>query len=232
MSRNIEIISIEGNIGSGKSTILTVLKQYYADNAHVIFVREPVDEWENITDKDGTTMLQKFYNDPKTYSFPFQMMAYISRLKLLKDGVETALSLNTDKKVVIITERSLYTDKYVFAKMLYNQGNIEEVCYQIYTRWFDEFAKLYQIDKIIYINSSPTICFQRILNRDRLGESSIPLDYLIQCDNYHNEFIEITTKATTKATTKLILNGNIDILKDLGELSRWVKNIDIFIGVH
>jgi len=232
MSRNIEIISIEGNIGSGKSTILTELKQYYADNAHVIFVREPVDEWENITDKDGTTMLQKFYNDPKTYSFPFQMMAYISRLKLLKDGVETALSLNTDKKVVIITERSLYTDKYVFAKMLYNQGNIEEVCYQIYTKWFDEFAKLYQIDKIIYINSSPTICFQRILNRDRLGESSIPLDYLIQCDNYHNEFIEITTKATTKATTKLILNGNIDILKDLGELSRWVKNIDIFIGVH
>jgi len=232
MSRNIEIISIEGNIGSGKSTILTELKQYYSDNAHVIFVREPVDEWENITDKDGTTMLQKFYNDPKTYSFPFQMMAYISRLKLLKDGVETALSLNTDKKVVIITERSLYTDKYVFAKMLYNQGNIEEVCYQIYTKWFDEFAKLYQIDKIIYINSSPTICFQRILNRDRLGESSIPLDYLIQCDNYHNEFIEITTKATTKATTKLILNGNIDILKDLGELSRWVKNIDIFIGVH
>jgi len=230
MSRNIEIISIEGNIGSGKSTILTELKQYYSDNAHVIFVREPVDEWENITDKDGTTMLQKFYNDPKTYSFPFQMMAYISRLKLLKDGVETALSLNTDKKVVIITERSLYTDKYVFAKMLYNQGNIEEVCYQIYTKWFDEFAKLYQIDKIIYINSSPTICFQRILNRDRLGESSIPLDYLIQCDNYHNEFIEITTKATTKATTKL--NGNIDILKDLGELSRWVKNIDIFIGVH
>ncbi len=232
MSRNIEIISIEGNIGSGKSTILTELKQYYTDDAHIIFVREPVDEWENITDKDGTTMLQKFYNDPKTYSFPFQMMAYISRLKLLKDGVETALSLNTDKKVVIITERSLYTDKYVFAKMLYNQGNIEEVCYQIYTKWFDEFAKLYQIDKIIYINSSPTICFQRILNRDRLGESSIPLDYLIQCDNYHNEFIEITTKATTKATTKLILNGNIDILKDLGELSRWVKNIDIFIGVH
>jgi len=228
MSRNIEIISIEGNIGSGKSTILAELKQRYADNVRVIFVREPVDEWENIADKDGTTMLQKFYNDPKTYSFPFQMMAYISRLKLLKDGVETALSLNTNEKIVIITERSLYTDKYVFAKMLYNQNNIEEVCYQIYTTWFDEFAKLYPIDKIIYINSSPSICYQRILKRDRLGESSIPLDYLSQCDKYHTDFIEIATKTTTK----IILNGNNDIIKDSNELSRWINNLDIFIDAN
>jgi len=228
MSRNIEIISIEGNIGSGKSTILAELKQRYADNVRVIFVREPVDEWENISDKDGTTMLQKFYNDPKTYSFPFQMMAYISRLKLLKDGVETALSLNTNEKIVIITERSLYTDKYVFAKMLYNQNNIEEVCYQIYTTWFDEFAKLYPIDKIIYINSSPSICYQRILKRDRLGESSIPLDYLSQCDKYHTDFIEIATKTTTK----IILNGNNDIIKDSNELSRWINNLDIFIDAN
>ena len=60
-----KVISIEGNIGSGKSTLLSHLKQSLsAENVpQIIFLQEPVDEWENIKDEDGNTMIQKFYGD-------------------------------------------------------------------------------------------------------------------------------------------------------------------------
>ena len=83
-----KIISIEGNIGSGKSTLLENLKQEFKHNKNIIFLREPVDEWESIRDSKGTSMIEKFYADQDKYSFSFQMMAYISRLALLKKAVE------------------------------------------------------------------------------------------------------------------------------------------------
>ena len=145
---NYKIISIEGNIGSGKSTLLENLRKYYNDNTCVIFVKEPVDDWEKIKDKQGNTMLKKFYADQDKYSFAFQMMAYISRLTILRDTVKKIkekTNKHNTQQYIIITERSLFTDKYVFAKMLYDQGKIEDVCYQIYLKWFDEFAKDFPI---------------------------------------------------------------------------------------
>ena len=68
----ITIVSIEGNIGSGKSTLLETLKTIFKENGNIVFLREPVDEWEKIKDKDGNTMLQKFYANQQEYSFAFQ----------------------------------------------------------------------------------------------------------------------------------------------------------------
>ena len=108
---NYKIISIEGNIGSGKSTLLENLRKYYNGNTRVIFLREPVDDWEKIKDNQGNTMLKKFYADQEKYSFAFQMMAYISRLTILRDTIKEIVSENNNKQYIIITERSLYTDK-------------------------------------------------------------------------------------------------------------------------
>ena len=58
-----KIISIEGNIGSGKSTLLSNLRQHYENNSNVVFLKEPVDEWEKIKDENGETILKKFYAD-------------------------------------------------------------------------------------------------------------------------------------------------------------------------
>ena len=54
------VLSIEGNIGSGKSTILKFLKENNTTN-DIIFLKEPVDKWENIKDVEGTTILEHFY---------------------------------------------------------------------------------------------------------------------------------------------------------------------------
>ena len=82
MANNYNIVSIEGNIGSGKSTLLENLRNHYSQNDYVIFLREPVSDWEKIKDSEGNTILKKFYAEQEKYSFAFQMMAYISRLKI------------------------------------------------------------------------------------------------------------------------------------------------------
>jgi deoxyguanosine kinase len=215
-----KIVSIEGNIGSGKSTLLENLKNHYKDNPHVVFLKEPVDEWDKIRDKNGDTMLSKFYANQEKYSFSFQMMAYISRLKILRDTIK----LYKDNDVTIITERSLFTDKYVFAKMLYEQGKIEDVCYQIYLNWFDEFAQDFPITHTVYVNAEPQICYERIHLRARIGEELIPISYLQDCHKYHEEFI------SNIKSDILILNGNSDIYKNENIVNEWLNDIDEFIA--
>jgi deoxyadenosine/deoxycytidine kinase len=231
----ITIVSIEGNIGSGKSTLLENLKTIFKANSNVLFLREPVDEWEKIKDKDGNTMLQKFYANQQEYSFAFQMMAYISRLTILRETVRDIMKRAADKatattanKYIIITERSLYTDKYVFAKMLYDQGKIEDVKYQIYLNWFDEFAKDFPVNDVIYVNTDPVKCYERIHKRARIGEEVIPLAYLESCHNYHNNFLDETTGIKT---TQLVLNGNKDIFTDSGIIDEWINLIKGFLNL-
>jgi len=251
MSTNYNIVSIEGNIGSGKSTLLENLRKHYSNNTRVIFLKEPIDDWEKIKDNDGNTMLKKFYTNQHKYSFAFQMMAYISRLKILRDTVKNIeeedekymleqnrlkkISINNDvhdehfklPKYIIITERCLYTDKYVFAKMLYEQGKIEDVCYQIYLNWFDEFAKDFPINYLIYVNTEPQKCYDRIHKRARDGEEVIPLSYLQECNNYHNNFLDETKGIQT---SKLILDGNVDIYENENIVEKWLERINLFIN--
>lgn len=227
----ITIVSIEGNIGSGKSTLLETLKTIFKENEHIIFLREPVDEWEKIKDKDGNTMLQKFYANQREYSFAFQMMAYISRLTILRETVRDIMKKNSasKSKYVIITERSLYTDKYVFAKMLFDQGKIEDVNFQIYLNWFDEFAKDFPVNDIIYVNTEPEKCYERIHKRARIGEEVIPLSYLKSCHIYHNAFLDETMGLKA---SQLVLNGNQDIFQNKEVVDDWIASIKVFLGLE
>jgi len=222
-----KIVSIEGNIGSGKSTLLENLRKHYKDDSHVVFLKEPVDDWEKIKDKQGNTMLKKFYSDQDKYSFAFQMMAYISRLKILRDTIKTITSKNNNEHYVIITERSLYTDKHVFAKMLHDQGKIEDVCYQIYLNWFDEFAKDFPINYTVYVKTDPKNCYGRIHKRAREGEEVIPLAYLQECHNYHEEFLDDQTGISSK---KLCIDGNVDIYKNEQIVEDWLSLIKLFVS--
>ena len=212
-----KIISVEGSIGSGKSTLLKILKNILNKNENIIFLQEPVDEWEAIKDRNGVTILEKFYENQEKYSFAFQMMAYISRLSLLKRTIQE----NSNK--IIITERCLNTDRYVFAKMLYDSGKMEDIEYAIYLKWFDHFIDLQKIQKVIYLKTKPEICFERISKRNRDGESNIPLDYLENCHNYHEDMINNINDEI------LVIDSNIDTGQNPDIINKWISLIKDFI---
>ena len=201
------IISIEGNIGSGKSTLLQILKDRNNSkensNSNVYFVDEPVAEWDTIK-ADGKTILELFYQDQTKYSFTFQITAYITRLRKLLN----ALDENPDK--IIICERSIYTDKYVFAKMLYQQGHIDEIQWQSYNYWFDTFKEKTKVDMIIYVNTEPETCYNRIKMRNRNGESNIPLDYLTHCHRLHQEWL----KESPESASVINFDGNVELSRE------------------
>jgi len=167
------IVSIEGNIGSGKSTLLKYLRLKYKENKNIVFVDEPVEDWDHVKDLQGTPMLQLFYQDQQKHAFAFQMMAFISRLNVLKNAIK-----NIKENTIFITERSLFTDKMVFAQMLYDSGKMEYINYKIYLNWFDSFTSEFPIHKIIYIKTNPEICHFRVMKRLREGENLISLEYL------------------------------------------------------
>lgn len=175
------LVSIEGNIGSGKSTIINYLKTIENDN--IVFVDEPVEEWLNIK-SNGKNALELFYEDQDKNSFWFQVLAYITRLRNLLETVKN----NPNK--IIITERSIYTDKYVFAQMLFDAGKISDIEFQTYNYWFDTFENETKIDVILYVNTEPEECINRIKVRNRSEESGVSLDYLKSCHQKHVEWLD------------------------------------------
>tara|TARA_A100001015_G_scaffold319402_1_gene442170 strand:+ start:918 stop:1574 length:657 start_codon:yes stop_codon:yes gene_type:complete len=177
------IFCIEGNIGAGKTTFIHSLVSYFeTQNIEVHILEEPVSIWQSIKDENNTDILSHFYKDQKKWAFSFQMMAYISRLTLLKNTIKNY------PNSVIITERSVFSDKHVFAKLLYDNNMINEIDYQIYNKWFDCFLDDIPILGIIYLKCSPTIANERIIKRNREGET-IPLEYLVKCNKYHDEWL-------------------------------------------
>ena len=218
------IISVDGNIGSGKSTFVAQLKKQlrWIKNKKIIYLQEPVKEWESFVDKQtNENILQKFYTNPDNWSFSFQMMAYISRVAQLKN----IINKHKNDNYVIITERSVLTDKNVFAQMLYDAKKIHDIDYQIYTRWFNEFTQDIQISGIVYVHTTPEKCHERIIKRNRTGEN-IPIEYLKRCHEYHENWLNDYSKKiiidNEEDTDNNINSANINIVKDF--ISDFIQN--------
>jgi deoxyguanosine kinase len=93
---------------------------------------------------------------------------------------------------VFISERGILTDRYVFASMLKDNGNLSSIEWQLYTKWFDHFQTLIKIQGIVYIDTPSSVCAERIKKRNREGENNISLEYLKSLEDYHLKWIDNT----------------------------------------
>jgi deoxyadenosine/deoxycytidine kinase len=222
MSSQPVIISIEGNIGSGKTTILEKLESRFQNDDTVVFLREPLDVWEQVKDsKTGENILEKFYSNPDKYAFPFQVMAYASRLSMIRYAIN-----KNPQCSAIVCERSLAADKNIFAKMLYDDGKIDDVCYQIYEKFYGEFSDDLGLDGIVYIDADAEVCEQRVTKRSRQGEDGISLEYLQKCKDYHDEWLNDDPLCLRIKTNQNVTYDPSDS-KDLGNI--WLRDISDYI---
>ena len=210
------IIVVQGNIGSGKSTFVDKLKSRYSERKDICFLQEPVNEWLTIKDKQDVNILENYYKDQPKYAFMFQMMAYISRLAMLKRAIESNLY------EYIITERCLNTDRNVFCKMLYDDGLIENIGYQIYNKWFDEFNNFNTIDYVhVYLKTDPLVSKKRVDKRARV-EETIPIEYLTKCHEYHDKWLLTTNQKV------IIIDSNQDIEIN-PNIDHWYEMIEHYL---
>ncbi len=117
---------IEGNIGSGKSTLCKMLENQ-SDNIEVIC--EPVQEWKNMFD-DNTSknLLQVYYEDQNRWGFTFQLFGLFTRIKDV---------LNPQVKDLRFVERSIFSYKNVFTRFLFEKGKISSLEWKMYNEWFN-----------------------------------------------------------------------------------------------
>ena len=214
------IYCVEGNIGSGKSTLLDTLRRKgISDISHrpLVYLQEPVSVWENIVSDDGKNMIELFYGNQEKYAFPFQMMAYISRLSMLQDAIRDC------PNSIIICERSLLTDYFVFAKMLHACGKMSLEEYTIYRKWFFHFIKDIHIAGIVYIRTDPETAHARCSARARDGEN-IDIAYLRDCHEAHDEWINTTDIPVLR------LDGNPTHSDEC--YTMWTRDLHRFVNSH
>jgi deoxyadenosine/deoxycytidine kinase len=216
------VISVEGNIGSGKTTILEKLEEHCRNSNQpnrILFLREPLDVWEGVKDpQTGENILEKFYANPEKYSFPFQVMAFSTRLALLQDAVRDC----PDYVSAVVIERSLAADKQIFAKMLHDDGKIDDISYQIYENFHKTLCRDVELNGIVYIDADADVCKARVEKRSRQGESEISLEYLQKCKKYHDEWMD-------KEPDALRIKTNQDVTYDMSDETDqgnvWIKQI-------
>jgi deoxyadenosine/deoxycytidine kinase len=93
------------------------------------------------------------------------------------------------KLPIIITERSVLTDRHVFADMLHDDGILDDLEWKLYLRWYEAYATDLPIKGIIHLNTSANTSNTRIKIRARDGEESIEISYLEQLDAQHNKWV-------------------------------------------
>jgi deoxyadenosine/deoxycytidine kinase len=211
------IISLDGNIGAGKSTLLTEIRNKLHD---VHIVDEPVGQWTALKNAEGKNLLELFYEDKKRWAYTFQNCAILTRLKNIQDAVEN-LDSTMKEPQVIITERSVLTDKHVFAEMLRDGGDIDPLEWELYESWFNIFGKKYPVLGIIYVSTNSTTSNERIKIRNRNGEGNIGIDYLDALDNQHKKWVESTNIPVLTLSTEV----GVSVEKNIEEIKLFIERL-------
>jgi deoxyadenosine/deoxycytidine kinase len=210
--------TIEGNISSGKSTLIREIRNRVGKE--FVIIDEPVKEWEAIK-CDGKNILERFYEDQKEYAFAFQILALRTRFEKVRDTItqERLRAQRTGTNTVVLIERTVLTDYHVFAKMLFDAGHITDIEMMIYEGWYNMFSKQYRPHKSVYVRTEPCICHDRVKVRSRDGEDQITLDYLQKCHKQHEYFYD----RVLKRADCLVVDNSIDASTD--EYSRTVDRV-------
>lgn len=202
------IVFIEGNIASGKSTFLQLIQKYIKG---VQCIQEPVDKWTKLSDSSGKNILQYFYNDMEKYTYSFQSFAFLSRIILLED-------IDKNKQIIFI-ERSVFSDKNIFAKNCVYNGTMNEIEWNLYKTWFEWMIPRLNLSgsKHVYMRCDPEISYKRLKERNRSEENNVELQYIKSIHNRHEEWLNSENSIILDAN-KPFRDDKLEFLKMYNEL--------------
>jgi deoxyadenosine/deoxycytidine kinase len=165
-----KFITIAGNIGAGKSSLVRLLSQRLEWNPFF----EPV---------ANNPYLSDFYADMRTWSFHSQTYFLSNRLKVYGELLECPNS--------VILDRSLYEDAEVFARNLYLQGFMSQRDYETYENIYQTLLHFLPTpDLVVYLRASVETLLDRIRRRNRDYEQNISATYLQQLNDMYETWVQ------------------------------------------
>jgi deoxyguanosine kinase len=161
-------ITVEGNIGVGKTTLTNLLAKHF--NARLIL--------EEFADNP---FLPKFYENPAQYAFPLELFFMAERYKQLKDMLHT-------KELF----QSVTISDYLFTKcLLFAKVNLPEEEFRLYQKLFDIIHQQLSFpDIVIYLHAPVQKLQSNIRKRNRSYEQSIPDEYLFNIQETYTSYIK------------------------------------------
>jgi deoxyadenosine/deoxycytidine kinase len=163
-------IAVAGNIGTGKTTLTNMLSKKFAWQPHFECVAE-------------NPYLADFYKDMSRWSFPLQIFFLTNRFRahqVITGGSDSA-----------IQDRSIYEDANIFARNLYEQGQMEERDYKNYLELYHTMSSyLTPPDLVIYLKKSLPKLKAHITKRGRDFEQGIPDEYLMNLNRFYDEWLD------------------------------------------
>lgn len=161
-------ITIEGNIGAGKTTLAHLLSKHF--NARLVL--------EQFADNP---FLPKFYENPQQFAFPLELFFMAERFKQLKELIQ--------QKDLF---QNLTISDYLFTKcLLFAKINLPEDEFRLYQRLFDiMYQQLVQPEILIYLHAPVNKLQQNIKKRNRSYEQNIADDYLFSIQETYTRYIK------------------------------------------
>ncbi|KAK2902098.1 deoxyguanosine kinase, mitochondrial isoform X2 [Channa argus] len=238
-------VSIEGNIAVGKSTFARLLQTASPDWE---VVAEPVSKWQNI--ESGTVkgisaapqttvsnLLQMMYQDPQRWSYTFQTYSCMSRLRTQLQPPPAWL-LSSKGTPVQVYERSVYSDRYIFALNLFELGCINPTEWAVYQDWHtllvEQFGQQVELEGIIYLRAPPEKCMERLERRGRSEEKGVKLDYLDKLHIQHERWlVEKNTEIhfeKLKNIPVLQLDASVEFQRDPEAREQFITKVKNFFN--
>ena len=162
-------IAISGNIGSGKTTLTTLLAKHYGWTP----------KFESVAENP---YLDVFYKDMKRWSFNLEVFFLKERFKDV-----LAIAQNTTP---IVQDRSIFEGVHIFSANNKDMGNLDERDFDTYMELFEIMTSLVKLpDLLVYLRSSVPHLIENIRRRGRDYEQSIPIAYLENLNQRYEQFI-------------------------------------------
>lgn len=194
-------LAIAGNIGSGKTTLTTLLARHYKFEPH----------YEDVEDNP---YISDFYEDMQRWAFNLQIYFLNSRFN-------TVQQVQKGKKNVI-QDRTIYEDAYIFAPNLHSMGLMSTRDFETYQRLFDSMTSAIKPpDLLVYLRATIPTLVNQIQKRGREYEDSIRLDYLRRLNERYEAWI-----STYKHKLLIIDIDNLNFADKTEDLGVVLSRID------
>lgn len=213
LNRNITV-AIEGNIGSGKTSLL----KYFKQNSLVEVIEEPVKKWQNVS---GANTLDLMYSDPKRWSYLFESYVLLTMMEIHH---------RPQTSPVRLIERSAYSASFCFVENLHRSGTLSTVEYTVFQEWFEYLMshEKPQVDLIVYLRTSPEKCMERIKKRSRNEETSVSMELLNSLHERYEDWLVKKSKFHVPAPV-VVVDGN-QSLKDMFHF--YETNTQLLLGIN